>query len=274
LGSQADYTASAEQIAYYLDSGNFDSDRYMASRDANQEGEKLLRSGKPEEAKAIFAAAIQSDPRDFRALNNLGLVAWYESDFAKALELFSACLAVRPIWLDAAVNAFDTALALGRIDGLMPILDRALSLGSPDREIFASMRAEILANGPAIYSAANFEELQANARTLKKAEEAASAAKLSEAISIYLDALKARPKNPQALNGLGIIAFGEKRYDDAFGLFESAAGMHPLDQDILMNLWECAQALRRESDVLPKLRLSLEQNPALEDVRAVIKEFA
>jgi tetratricopeptide (TPR) repeat protein len=86
--------------------------------------------------------------------------------------------------------------------------------------------------------------------------------------------LKLRPGNPQALNGLGILAFQEKRYDDAFGLFQAATALHPLDQDILMNLWECAQSLRREKEVLPKLKLSLERNPALEDIRAIVKEYA
>ena len=66
-----------------------------------------------------------------------------------------------------------------------------------------------------------------------KAELALEKAKQADAILIYLDAIKLQPQNPQAYNGLGIIAFAEKRHADAFGLFEAAAALHPLDQDIL-----------------------------------------
>ena len=116
--------------------------------------------------------------------------------------------------------------------------------------------------------------MEANAALLGKAALALEKAKQPEAILIYLDAIKLQPQNPQAYNGLGIISFAEKRYADAFGLFEAASGLHPLDQDILMNLWQCAQALRREGEVLPRLKQSLERNPDLADVRAIVKEYA
>ena len=271
---QADFTASAEQIAQLLASGKFNADAYFASRDANRKGEGLLRDGNPTEAVSIFQSALQTDPQDFRALNNLGLVAWYQGEAELAMEYFVKCLSIRPIWLDAAINAFDAALSLGRIDHLRPVLDRALTLGSPNHNDFLAMRTHIHAEGPAIYSANSFAELQAGSVMLKRAEEAMNGNRKNEAINIYLDALKTRPKHPQALNGLGIIAFGEKRFEDAFGLFEAAADLHPLDQDILLNLWQSAKALNREKEVLPKLRLSLEQNPDLEEVKAVVKEYA
>ena len=120
----------------------------------------------------------------------------------------------------------------------------------------------------------SFEGLQEGSASLRSAERAMKDNRQADAIRTYLEALQARPKNPQALNGLGIIAFGEKRHTDAYGLFEAAAALHPLDQDILMNLWQCAQALRRETDVLPQLKLSLARDPALEDVKAVVREYA
>jgi tetratricopeptide (TPR) repeat protein len=201
-------------------------------------------------------------------------VAWNQSNGEVALKYFFQCLTIRPVWLDAVINAFDTALSLGRIDELMPMLEIAISQGSPHSDQFIAMRTHILANGPAIYSASGFDDLESEALILKKAEAAAEKNRTGDAILIYLDALKLRPGNPQALNGLGILAFQEKRYDDAFGLFQAATALHPLDQDILMNLWECAQSLRREKEVLPKLKLSLERNPALEDIRAIVKEYA
>ncbi len=270
----AEFNSSAEQIFGLLAMGKFDSNRYKISRDENQKGEKLLSEEKLAEAKSVFHSVLATDPQDFRAMNNLGIVAWNESNGDAALDYFFQCLAIRPVWFDAVVNAFDTALALGRIDEIMPFLEMAISNGSPHGKQFLAMQTHIQAYGPAIYSATGFDDLEASALVLKKAEVAAQENRTGDAILIYLESLKSRSGNPQALNGLGILAFQGRRYDDAFGLFQAATALHPLDQDILMNLWECAQSLRREKEVLPKLKLSLEQNPALEDIRAIVKEFA
>jgi GT2 family glycosyltransferase/Flp pilus assembly protein TadD len=291
-----DLAATAEQIRHAISKGAVDGERLLASRDANQSAEKLMRMGpaaeaagaeaagaeaagagiagaEADEAKALLEAALLADPEDFRALNNLGLLAWYRHDGAEAWRHFQRCLSVRPTWTDALLNAFDTALALGDMGLIQPCLDRALAQ-APDHPQALAMRRHIQAQNLAIHHFKNFEGLEANAAALARAETALDQDRKGDAIRIYLEALQIQPQNPQAFNGLGIIAFAEKRYPDAFGLFEAASGLHPMDQDILMNLWQCAQALRRESDVLPKLQHSLERNPALEDVRAVVKEFA
>ncbi|HKP97817.1 MAG TPA: glycosyltransferase [Fibrobacteria bacterium] len=268
-----DLAATAEQIRHAMSKGSVDADHLLASRDANQQAEKLLRSGAGADAKAFLDAALEADPGDFRALNNLGLMAWYRENGEEAWRNFNRCLAVRPAWSDALINAFDTALALGGIDRIRPCIENALA-AVPAHAAALAMRRHMQAQGPAIHLFKSFEQLEANAGMLSRAEKALEEARQGDAILIYLEALKAQPRNPQAYNGLGIIAFGEKRYADAFGLFDAASGLHPLDQDILMNFWQCAQTLRREGEVLPKLRDSLERNPALEDVKAIVKEYA
>ncbi|MDB5106392.1 MAG: hypothetical protein JWP91_4081 [Fibrobacteres bacterium] len=268
-----DLAATAEQIRYAMSRGNLDSDNLLASRDANQQAESLLRAGAIAEAKAYLDVALESDPEDFRALNNMGLLAWYQDDGESAWNSFNRCLAVRPTWMDALINAFDTALALHDIDSILPCADKALA-ASPNHASALAIRRHILAQGPAIYQFKSFEQLEANAALLAKAELALEQARQGDAIAAFLEAIKLQPQNPQAYNGLGIIAFGEKRHADAFGLFEAASGLHPVDQDILMNFWHCAKELRREGEVMPKLRSSLSRNPALEDVKAIVREFA
>ena len=268
-----DLAATAEQIRHAMAKGKVDGDALLASRDANQQAEKLLRSGSPAQAKAFLDAALEFDPADFRALNNLGLMAWYQNDCEEAWREFQRCLAVRPAWADALVNAFDTALALRDAALLKPCLDAALAQ-RPDHPQALAMRRHIQAQGPALYCFQGFEALESNAALLERAEKALEAGDRKDAILTFLEAVKIQPQNPQAYNGLGIIAFSDKRHADAFGLFDAAAGLHPLDQDILMNFWQCAQALRREGEVIPKLRDSLQRNPGLEEVKAIVKEYA
>jgi GT2 family glycosyltransferase/tetratricopeptide (TPR) repeat protein len=268
-----DLAATAEQIRHAMSKGRIDAENLLASRDANQEAERLLRSGALAEAKTYLDLALECDAGDFRAHNNLGLMAWYREDGEAAWRCFNRALAIRPAWSDALVNAFDTALALGDAAMIAPCVEAALS-ASPNHAAALSIRRHLQAQGPAIHEFKSFEQLEANAALLAKAEKSMEQAKQAEAILGFLEAIKLQPQNPQAYNGLGILAFSDKRLADAFGLFEAASGLHPVDQDILMNLWQCARAMSRESEVLPRLRKSLQRDPALEDVKAIIKEFA
>jgi GT2 family glycosyltransferase/tetratricopeptide (TPR) repeat protein len=268
-----DLAATAEQIRHAMSKGRVDAEHLLASRDANQQAERLLRSGAAAEAKAYLDAALESDPEDFRARNNMGLMAWYGGDGEEAWSHFKRGLGIRPAWGDALVNAFDTALALGDSRRIEPCLSDALAR-DPSHPQALAIRKHLAAQGPAIHQFRSFEQLEANAAILERAESAMQGSRQGDAIRAFLEAVNFQPQNPQAYNGLGIIAFGEGRHADAFGLFDAAAGLHPYDQDILMNFWQCAQTLRREGEVLPKLRQSVQANPALEDVKAIVKEYA
>ncbi len=268
-----DLAATAEQIRHAMARGNLDASALLASRDANQQAESLLRSGGLEKAVEYLQAALESDKDDFRAFNNLGLASWYTNEGDAAWNFFCLALEVRPAWGDALINAFDTALKLGDAESMDVLLDNALAT-NPNHPQALAMRKHILAQGQAIHMFGSLQALEANSALLSKAETLMEQGKQGEAIAVFLDAVKAQAENPQAYNGLGIIAFTEKRHSDAFGLFELASSLHPLDQDILLNLWQCAQALGRTGEVLPRLRYALGKNPAQEGIKAAIKEFA
>ena len=268
-----DLGAMAEQIRHALARGQVDAAALLASRDANQQAEALLRAGDTAGAVEFLKAAIESNPDDFRAYNNLGIASWYEKNGDAAWNFFCLALESRPAWADALVNAFDTALSLSDPESMQVLIDNALD-AVPDHPQGMAMRRHLKAQGPSVSMFRTFEGLEDNARRLAQAERLMEQGKQGEAILVFLDALKAHPENPQAFNGLGIIAFSEKRLADAFGLFEMAASLHPAEQDILLNLWQCAQALGREGDVLPKLRQTVDHNPALADVKAALKAYA
>ena len=265
----AEMSVTAEQLRNALEAGAPDPARLTASREANLEAEALLRAGEPGKARDLLEQALRGDAGDFRALNNLGLAEWYLGRAEAAWERFRACLALRPAFGDALVNAFDAALACGRADELGPIADKALAR-RPDHPEARRIAFHLDREGRALAHCRSFEALEEDAAILARADKAMQENRKSDAINAYLDAMQRRPQNPQALNGLGIIAFAESRHVDAYALFDAACALHPMDQDILVNLWQAAQALRREQDVLPRLRTSLERNPALHDVKAIL----
>lgn len=266
----AEMAATAEQIRHALETGEVRADRLTASREANLEAEAFLRAGNPGKARTLLEEILRGDASDFRALNNLGLAEWYQGRVEEAWTRFRACLSLRPAWSDALVNGFDAALACRRADELKPCLDKALAL-RPDHPEARRMAMHLDREGLAIASCRSFEALEADSAVLAKAEKAMQGNLKSDAILAFLEAMRRRPENPQALNGLGIIAFAEARHVDAYALFDAAVALHPMDQDILVNLWQAAQALRREGDVLPRLKTSLERNPALHDIKAILE---
>lgn len=268
-----DMLAMAVQIRHALSRGRVDAAALLASRDANREAEELLRRGDTAGAVEFLRAAIESDRGDFRAYNNLGIASWNAGNSNGAWNFFSLALETRPTFADALVNAFDTALALSDAESSEVLIDNALA-ADPNHPQALAMRRHLKAQGPAVCMFRTFEALEDNARRLSEAERLMEQGRQGPAITAFLDALKAYPENPQAFNGLGIIAFAEKRLADAFALFETAAALHPGDQDILLNLLRCSQAVGREADVLPKLRQSAEANPALAEVQAALKAFA
>jgi tetratricopeptide (TPR) repeat protein len=268
-----DMAAMAEQIRHALSRGSVDAAALLASRDANQQAEAHLRAGETEAAVEYLKAAIEADRQDFRAFNNLGIASWYEKNGNAAWNFFCLALEVRPAWTDALVNVFDTALALSDPESAEVLLDEALA-ADPSHPQALAMRRHLKAQGPAIGMFRTFEALEDNARRLADAERSMEQGKQGDAINAFLAALKAYPENPQAFNGLGVIAFAEKRLGDAFGLFGMAAALNPGDQDILLNLWQCARAMGREGEVLPKLRQSVDRNPALAEVKAALKAYA
>ena len=272
---QADFGASAEQIVYLRETSkdypNFSA--LLISRENNQAGEACLRSGDLQGAKAAFKIAIDTNAQDFRAENNLGLVAWYENQAEMALNHFLKCLAIRPTWGDAMINAFDTALFLGQVEKIQEPIQQGLSINSDHKQALA-MKSHILNFGESIYGYKDFDTLELKSQPFVQAEAAMKEGKQKEAIDIFLKEIQKSKHCPQGYNGLGIIAFAEKRYNDAYGLFEMAASQSPLDQDILLNLWQSSQELKLEREVMPKLKLSLEKNPKLEDIKAIVREFA
>jgi tetratricopeptide (TPR) repeat protein len=81
--------------------------RELAARSAHRAfgpdtlGQYLLRTGKPEEAKALFQQALQLEPTSAVSRMNLALVALREGQLDQAAEHLEAALRIQPDWPEA-----------------------------------------------------------------------------------------------------------------------------------------------------------------------------
>jgi len=68
------------------------------------DGEKLFAEGKLDQARERFLLAIEENPLDKEALNNLGVIACEQNQLGQAAQFFTKCLSVDPFYLEAVLN--------------------------------------------------------------------------------------------------------------------------------------------------------------------------
>lgn len=257
------------QLKDMVNGGSWNPQLIIQAREKNIAGENLIREGIPSKAKPILEEILQNDPNNFRALNNLGLVAWYEGQLEYSWHYFLEALQIHAGFLDALINAFDAALKLQKIPEFKNHLDRFL-LFSPQHPDALKIKDEIEKMGDHIYALKAFEEINPLQEQFMKAQIALQENKLDESTLLFLDILEKDNQFARAYNGLGIIAYYRQMYQEAAKLFFRAVELHPLDEDSLVNLWETSKLLNQELQVLPRLVAALEVDPCMESVANIV----
>lgn len=269
----ADFQSALLQLRRAAEKAQPDLDGLQRSLHVGEESEEWLDAGNPEAARELLLKHLEIAPDDFRAHNNLGLCDYYAGRTEAAYQSFLNALKYEPACGDALINACDCAISLGRVDALPELVKRAFERDpqSPEAKRIEKL---MLREGEAMRQAGSLAELEAQQEVLDAAEAKLRGGEFETAGQMFTDALQRRPANPQALNGLGIMAFTQKRFEEAYARFSEAARFNPGDQDILINLWEAARAQRRETEALGFLKHSLERNPDLPDIRAIVAAAA
>jgi tetratricopeptide (TPR) repeat protein len=139
-----------EQIRFAMGFVEVDVVPLILCQERNLKSHLLIMAGKKAEARRVLEEALQVDPQDFLALNNLGLWEWNSEDAGVAWNLFRGSLDINPTWPDALANAFDAALKSNRLDLFAPLAERALEL-DPCHNLATRLLAFIKESGPAAY---------------------------------------------------------------------------------------------------------------------------
>jgi tetratricopeptide (TPR) repeat protein len=150
------------------------------------------------EAVQLISLALEQNPRDAIAMNNLGSALAVQGRFAEALASFSGAVAALPDYTEAHLHRGDVLRELGRYEEAIDGYDRVLAL-RPDLAEAHCGRAIALAN----------------------------LNRFDEAIQSYDRALELRPDFAEAHCGRG-IALGElSRIDEALAGFARAQNLRP-----------------------------------------------
>jgi tetratricopeptide (TPR) repeat protein len=243
----------------------------IQNRELNINAENLIREGMPDKARELLNDIVRKQPKNYRALNNLGLLSWYAQDMQKSWDLFLEAFQSNPWYIDAVVNLYDCAFLSHRLEEFLPILAKAMAVnpGSPE---LLQIETEIREGKTPIRLQVYFRKDAEQTRLREQidlGQKMLDEQKVDSAVMIFTDLLNDYPDNVECLNGVGIVAFYRGDYDDAYSIFQHALQVSPLDGDTLVNIWDAAQ----KCDKIPEAKAILQNALAVDPSLTVVAEI-
>jgi tetratricopeptide (TPR) repeat protein len=238
----------------------------------NSEAEEYISQDMLPEAANILLNIIDNDSENFRAFNNLGMIAWKDQSWYDAYALFKNSVEINPAYADAVVNLFDAALKIGKIDEVKDYLVNAAKLIPEDDEVVDISRG-IIEDGDDIYFCIRALSEGFYHPDIDKADKAVQAGNLNEAIIMYVDYIEKEGEAAEAYNGLGVISFYQDRAEDAFLMFFESLKLNPINKDTFLNFFDAAALTNRVEEALKVYDIYLESYPHLSILEDEVEEF-
>jgi tetratricopeptide (TPR) repeat protein len=212
-----------------------------SSQQFNNEAVLSQIEGRFDAAEIAYLQALDEDPGNGTAHNNLGLLLAQKGQEREALTHFEAALSINPHSDAAHLNKGNLHLANGEMEQAYYHYTKAIEL---DREhaLNWEMYAKffVLAGQPQEAAEAWAQAAQLNpAETsyhLKLSISLVALGKYNEAKLILMDLVQKESSNPKAWTQLGIVYLLRKDYGIAEELFKKALGLVPEDEQARYHL--------------------------------------
>ena len=182
-------------------------------------GEMLRLSGRFKEAIAAGLRAIELEPNQPAALNNLGIAYFDTEDFEPAERCYRRALALDPGFAEAYSNLGNVLRTQKRLDEAVDAYNRAIELKPTYAEAYNNLGTTL--------------------RDQKKAAE-------SEAV--YLKALALKPEDPPTLNNLALALMELDREEEAVQILMRSSALDPRNGRTFVYLGSALLALEREEE--------------------------
>lgn len=232
--------------------------------------EKLIGSGDFQQAAEVLVDIVQKDPANARAYNAMGVLSWAREKWQDAYVLFLKAASLGALDADALVNLFDAALKLKKAQEVLPYLEKALA-ADPSLDEVRTILDSIKTLGDEIYFTDHALEIGTWSPIIEQADAELDSGNVQTAMKLYLQANDEEGPSAAAYNGLGIVSYYQKRYNDAFSLFVESIKLNPLVVDTFHNLLDAAKACGKTDAAIQIYQACLKKYPRLESIKS---EFA
>ena len=208
----------------------------------------LQRLGRFEEAEKAFQHALELDPIHTNTLQNMAEQHRKLGRYEVALNSYRAVLKVDQNLPNTYLGMGDTLIHLRRYDEAIAALETAESILLPNSPW--AVQLQIL-TGKALQGLN----------------------KLDAAAERFEYALELDPDNSTALDYLGLLRFGQKRYREALDLYRKLIEINPGNPSAHSNLGASYFYLNRPTDALHSFQQALLLDPGLETARTGIEQL-
>jgi protein O-GlcNAc transferase len=226
----------------------------------------LHRSGRAQQADAMYRQVLAHDPRQPDALNLLGIIALQSGHYEEAVGFIQRSLDARPDHADTLNNLGSALRNCGRIDEAVAAYRRSLVVRPKNPEVMNNLGNALRMAGKLDESAEALREALSLKQDFPEAHNNIGATLrdqglLNEAVASYRAALKQRPAYPEALSNLGAALRDLGRIDEALACIRGSLALRPANPDALCNM---GNVLRDQGDLpgaIGSYRQALAFNP-------------
>ncbi len=249
-----------------IDKGIIESRRMNGMEGLLIEAEKLIEEKDFIGAIHKLMAIVEKEPKNYKAYNDLGLIAWYKGNLGDAEKFFEEALKINPGFEDSVFNLADLYALKGNNEKQVDCLEKFIALKPDNTEALnrlstlKSLREEKISNGE-LHTNEFEENLVAETNTL------ISEAKYDEAIGLLTSLIEKDPDNSVAYNNMGLCAWYKGKINEAFWFFRKALALDPVYIDALYNFSDAAMVLGRIDEAKGVLSEALLKDPLLKDIR-------
>ncbi|NLD99255.1 MAG: tetratricopeptide repeat protein [Fibrobacter sp.] len=242
--------------------GTFTEDKFAED---NSKAEESIAAGDYPEAARILVKIVENDPLNSRAYNNLGVISWIRSFWMDAYVMFKKSIECNPVYEDALHNLFDASLKLKKVNEIIPCFENALIL-NPYLDEIKEVLEIIKTSGDSIYCSQRALAIGIYNPICDEAEKELNSGNLPKAAELFLKVIDTQGPDARSFCGLGIIAYNQQNYSDAFALFIESIKLNPVDTDTYLNLLDAALQCNKLEVALDLYKSNKQLYPNLEQI--------
>jgi tetratricopeptide (TPR) repeat protein len=229
---------------------------------------RLHQQGDLAGAERLYIQLMTDDPAAFTPRHLLGIVRAQQGKPQEAIALIAAALEIDPLAASAWLNHGNILSTMGRYADAITSYDRALTLRPGDVEILHNRARTFLEMGSLENALANYDQvldIRRHDPTIwnDRGNILWSLGRDEDARVCYEKVLHFRPRNVEALNNLGNVLRSQRRFQEALLRYDKALAENPGLAETLSNRGVTLLELGRFAEALVSLDQSLKLNPEL-----------
>ncbi|SMC22441.1 Tfp pilus assembly protein PilF [Desulfacinum hydrothermale DSM 13146] len=217
-------------------------------------GEEEFEKENLERARTCFEMALEKDPANAKAHNNLGVLAWQQGDLNGALAHLDKALDLAPTDGEILLNAARALGAAGHCDTASQLLEVYLSAHPQEADVWEEYR-ELVRQSVQAWRPDNLDAKVAGIY-VEMGRRLADAGDVQGAAEAFARAVRLDPENAEGYLQLGLLYARLDQTDEALELLEQAQALDEENQEVA----EALGAVRRRIQEAPSEGGPLEED--------------